>query len=77
MTQDVLDQARAKLKSYGIVEPATRLGRRMTDARWQDFFDVASAPGRLSEDARLAQRGLHLADSCRPGPCSLLVEEAT
>jgi NitT/TauT family transport system substrate-binding protein len=48
MAQDVLDQARAKLKAYGIVESGdTRLGGigAMNDARWKAFFDVASAPG--------------------------------
>ena len=46
MTQDILDQARAKLKSYGIVEggdaTAGGLGA-MTDARWKTFFDMATA----------------------------------
>jgi NitT/TauT family transport system substrate-binding protein len=46
MTQDVLDQARAKLRSYRIIDgdqgaPAGA----MTDARWKAFFDVASAQG--------------------------------
>jgi NitT/TauT family transport system substrate-binding protein len=48
MTQDVLDQARAKLKSYGIVEggDATAGGiGAMTDARWKTFFDMASSQG--------------------------------
>ncbi|HVI34387.1 ABC transporter substrate-binding protein [Phenylobacterium sp.] len=46
MTQDVLDQARAKLKSYRIVEGAegAPIGA-MTDARWKTFFDMASAQG--------------------------------
>lgn len=46
MRQDVLDQARAKLKSYGIVESgdAMRLGiGAMTDARWKEFFDMAAS----------------------------------
>ena len=43
MRQDVLDQARAKLKSYGIVD-TQGLGT-MTDARWQEFFDMASSNG--------------------------------
>jgi NitT/TauT family transport system substrate-binding protein len=46
MTQDVLDQAREKLKSYGIVdggEPAM-IGR-MTEARWTEFLDMAKAQG--------------------------------
>ena len=48
MTQDVLDQARAKLKSYAIVEggDATAGGiGAMTDTRWQTFFDMASGQG--------------------------------
>ena len=44
MTQDVLDQARAKMRSYGIVESGDGIGA-MTDARWKQFFDVASAQG--------------------------------
>ena len=48
MTQDVLDQAREKMRSYGIVDAgdAKTLGiGAMTDARWKAFFDVASAQG--------------------------------
>ena len=44
MTQDVLDQARAKMRSYGIVESGDGVGA-MTDKRWKQFFDVASAQG--------------------------------
>lgn len=48
MTQDVLDQARAKLKSYGIVDGGDAalygLGA-MTAERWQAFFDVTSKAG--------------------------------
>jgi len=52
MTQDVLDQARAKMKSYGIVEGGgqavangtTNVGA-MTDPRWQEFFEMASGQG--------------------------------
>jgi len=45
MTQDVLDQARAKLKSYGIVDGGdAKTGGigAMTDARWKTFFDMAA-----------------------------------
>ena len=42
MTRDVLDQARAKLKSYGMVGDQPGV---MTDQRWADFFQVASAQG--------------------------------
>jgi NitT/TauT family transport system substrate-binding protein len=47
MTQDVLDQARAKLKSYGIVEGEGKAGAigAMTDARWKTFFDTAAVQG--------------------------------
>ncbi|MBF0664086.1 MAG: ABC transporter substrate-binding protein [Brevundimonas sp.] len=48
MTQDVLDQARAKLKEYGIVDGGDAalygLGA-MTEERWQAFFEVTSAAG--------------------------------
>jgi NitT/TauT family transport system substrate-binding protein len=53
MTQDILDQAHAKLKSYAIVDGgdaqvtakgASGIGA-MTDARWQTFFDMATAAG--------------------------------
>jgi len=46
MTQDVLDQARAKLKSYGIVDGGdAKTGGigAMTDARWKTFFDMAAS----------------------------------
>ncbi|HEY8003456.1 MAG TPA: ABC transporter substrate-binding protein, partial [Phenylobacterium sp.] len=52
MTQDVLDQARAKLKSYGIVDGGdAQTGAKaggigaMTDARWKTFFDMAASQG--------------------------------
>ena len=53
MTQDVLDQALAKLKSYAIVEggdaQVTAKGTggigAMTDASWQTFFDMATGAG--------------------------------
>ncbi|WP_394763339.1 ABC transporter substrate-binding protein [Phenylobacterium sp.] len=53
MTQDVLDQARAKLKANAIVDGgdaqidakgASGIGA-MTDARWRTFFDMASSNG--------------------------------
>lgn len=53
MTQDVLDQARDKLKSYGIVDSGDAqtggIGV-MTDARWAEFFKVASDQGVYSKD---------------------------
>ena len=48
MTQDVLDQARAKMRDKGIVlsGDATAQGiGAMTDARWKAFFDVAASQG--------------------------------
>ncbi|HEV2531082.1 ABC transporter substrate-binding protein [Phenylobacterium sp.] len=48
MTEDVLSQARAKMKAYGIVDgaEAKTLGvGAMTEARWKAFFDVAAGQG--------------------------------
>ena len=48
MTQDLLDQARAKMREHGIVDSgdAKTLGvGAMTDQRWTEFFDMASAHG--------------------------------
>src|SRR5205085_8864020 len=48
MTQDVLDQAREKLKSYGIVDGGDAKSGgigTMTDARWKTFFDMAAGQG--------------------------------
>jgi NitT/TauT family transport system substrate-binding protein len=53
MTEDVLAQAREKMKAYGIVESgdAKALGvGAMTDARWKAFFDVASSQGVYPKD---------------------------
>jgi NitT/TauT family transport system substrate-binding protein len=44
MTQDVLDQAREKMKRYAIVETGAPIGT-MTDARWADFFNAVSSQG--------------------------------
>ncbi len=46
MTQDVLDQAREKMRQYGIVsgDKGEPIGT-MTDERWKAFFDVAAAQG--------------------------------
>ena len=44
MTQDLLDQARAKMRSHGIVGSGAAIGA-MTDARWKAFFDVAASQG--------------------------------
>ncbi|QUD86101.1 ABC transporter substrate-binding protein [Phenylobacterium montanum] len=48
MTQDVLDQARAKMREKGIVlsgDAAAQGVGAMTDARWKAFFDVAASQG--------------------------------
>ena len=53
MTEDVLAQARDKMRSYGIVDgaEAKTLGiGAMTDARWKAFFDVAAAQGVYPKD---------------------------
>jgi NitT/TauT family transport system substrate-binding protein len=53
MTQDVLDQAREKLKSYGIVDSGDAQGGGigvMSDARWAEFFNVASSQGVYPKD---------------------------
>jgi NitT/TauT family transport system substrate-binding protein len=46
MTEDVLAQARDKMRAYGIVGDGsqTPIGS-MSDARWAEFFKVASAQG--------------------------------
>ena len=48
MTQDVLDQARARMRDKGIVlsgDATTQGIGAMTDARWATFFGVASSQG--------------------------------
>ena len=53
MRQDLLDQARAKIKSYGLVMSgdATTGGiGAMTDQRWKEFFDVAASQGVYPKD---------------------------
>jgi NitT/TauT family transport system substrate-binding protein len=46
MTQDILDQAREKMRRYRIVDgdEGQPVGA-MTDARWKAFFDVAASQG--------------------------------
>jgi len=39
MTQDVLDQARDKMRHYGIIGDADATPGAMTDARWADFYN--------------------------------------
>jgi len=53
MTQDLLDQARGKMRSYGLVDSgdAKTLGvGAMTDARWAAFFKLASDQGVYPKD---------------------------
>ena len=52
MTQDVLDQAREKMRAYGIVSANGGKGDvgQMTDARWAEFFKVASEQGVYPKD---------------------------
>jgi NitT/TauT family transport system substrate-binding protein len=53
MTEDVLAQARDKMRAYGIVDgaEAKTLGiGAMTDARWKAFFDVAASQGVYPKD---------------------------
>lgn len=50
MTQDVLDQARDKMRSYGIVGANGPGIGQMTDARWAEFFKVASDQGVYPKD---------------------------
>src|SRR5262249_52195501 len=52
MTEDVLAQAREKLNSFGIVQPqdgSIPVGM-MTDARWEEFFRMASEHGVYARD---------------------------
>jgi NitT/TauT family transport system substrate-binding protein len=50
MTQDVLDQARDKMRSYGIVGANGSGIGQMTDARWAEFFKVAAEQGVYPKD---------------------------
>ncbi|MGE0668085.1 MAG: ABC transporter substrate-binding protein [Sphingomonadales bacterium] len=52
MTADLLAQAREKMKAYGIVQSsdAAAVPGAMTDARWQEFFAIASGQGVYPED---------------------------
>jgi NitT/TauT family transport system substrate-binding protein len=71
MTDDLIVQAIAKMKSYGLVMGggAGKLGvGAMTDATWKSFFDTMSAVGlydktldyRKAYDLRFVNAGLHL-----------------
>jgi NitT/TauT family transport system substrate-binding protein len=53
MTEDVLAQARDKMRAHGIVDGGDAKGEGigvMTDARWKGFFDVAAAQGVYPKD---------------------------
>jgi NitT/TauT family transport system substrate-binding protein len=50
MTQDVLDQAREKMRAYGIVGADGPGIGAMTDARWAEFFKIASEQGVYPKD---------------------------
>jgi NitT/TauT family transport system substrate-binding protein len=49
MAQDVLDQAREKMRGYAVVGEGPAVGR-MSDVRWQNFFDAAAAQGVYPRD---------------------------
>jgi NitT/TauT family transport system substrate-binding protein len=53
MTEDLLAQARDKMRSYGIVESGDALSQgvgAMTDDRWGQFFQIASSQGVYPKD---------------------------
>jgi NitT/TauT family transport system substrate-binding protein len=50
MTQDVLDQARDKMRAYGIVGAKDVGVGVMTDARWAEFFKIAADQGVYPKD---------------------------
>jgi len=71
MTDDLIAQAIAKMKSYGLVMggDAARLGLgAMSDATWKSFFDTMSSEGlydktlgyKKAYDLRFVNAGLHL-----------------
>ena len=48
ITEDILAQARQKMRDYDIVQPGEATSHSiggMSDDRWKDFFDVASSQG--------------------------------
>ena len=51
MTQDVLDQAREKMRAYRLVtgDEGAAVGS-MSDARWKTFFDMAASQGVYPKD---------------------------
>jgi NitT/TauT family transport system substrate-binding protein len=50
MTADLLAQAREKLLSYGIVEAPDGAIGTMTNARWEEFFQIMSEAGVVPKD---------------------------
>jgi len=69
MTQDILDQARAKIRANGLVGDQPGL---MTDARWEEFFGVASSQGVYpkSLDYRRAYTLQFVAPTPAPAPAA-------
>ncbi|HEY3695836.1 ABC transporter substrate-binding protein [Phenylobacterium sp.] len=73
MTQAVLDQAREKMRSYGLVDGGDAgtagLGA-MTDARWAEFFAMASGQGVYDKatDYKRAYTLQFLAPAAAPAP---------
>ncbi len=69
MPQDVLDQAREKLRSYAIVGEGAQVGQ-MTDARWKAFFDAAAGQGVYPKtlDYKAAYRLDFLPGAAAPAP---------
>jgi NitT/TauT family transport system substrate-binding protein len=69
MKQDVLDQARAKMKAYGLVtsgDAATQGIGAMTDQRWKEFFDVAAGQGVYPKD--LDYKSAYTLQFLKPAP---------
>jgi NitT/TauT family transport system substrate-binding protein len=69
ISQDVLDQAREKMRSYGLVGEGEQVGQ-MTDARWKSFFDAAALQGVYPKDLdyRAAYRLDFLPGTAAPAP---------
>lgn len=63
-TPELLAQAREKMKSYGIVESGDAGIGGMTDARWAEFFKIASEQGVYHED--MDYRSAYTLDFLKP-----------
>ena len=71
MTDGLIAQAIAKMKSYGIAGPASEKGAHlgeMTDAHWKQFFDTMVSERLYPEDAGL-QEGVYGCANNLPPPC--------